>query len=241
MRIPTVRPTKFIKEIEEVLKDFSEFLNSDDIKKSFPRLHKDNIFNRRFSAILDTFTDLKSVVERLEENIQESINIGRLTQSQEEIDQELYRKQDTLTRQNKADLRTMYVNSKIFLDEYTGLLAFIFNWRGISNSSVTKFYSSLAYYSGLEEDILAFKKVCLNRLKAINVYITEYRDDKVVHNHQKHKQQTEWFLNNMDGEIRLVGGNRPSITPQEILFIVVGYVDYSERFCIEWLEFKIVK
>lgn len=239
MRIPIMRPMKFVSETEEVLKDFSDFMNTKEIKTAFPRLCKDNVFNRRFSAILDTFTDLKSVVERLEENITESMRIGGITQSQEEINQELYKQQDKLTRQNKSDLRIIYVNSKIFLDEYVGLLAFIFNWRGISNGSVTQFYKSLSDYNELDEEIIAFKELCLNRLKAINVYITEYRDDKVVHNHGKHKQETEWFLNNMNGEIRLVGGGRPSITPQEVLFIVVEFVDYAERFVKELLTKKL--
>lgn len=237
--IPSIKPTKFTFEIEEILKHFSNELNSDLAKENFPRLHKDNAFNKRFSGVLDTFTDVKSVTERLTENIQASMRIEGQIQKNKEIDQEQHRLGSKLTSQNKSDLRTLYVNSKIFLDHYTNLLRFIFNWRGIGDKSVTNFYNSLDKYNGTDEGILAFKECCLKKLKAVDVYITEYRDKKVVHNQGKHKETTEWFLNNMNGEIRFLGGGRPSITPQELLFIVVEYVDASSKCCIDWLSGQI--
>lgn len=236
---PTVKPTKFTYEIEEALKHFSSELNSDLAKMNFPRLHKDNTFNRRFSGVLSTFADVKSVTERMTENIQTSMTLESKIQKNEEIDQEKHRTSSKLTSQNQTDLRTLYVNSKIFLDEYTNLLRFIFNWRGIGDKSVTNFYKSLEKYDGQDEGILDFKESCLKKLKAVNVYITEYRDKKVVHNQQRHKQGTEWFLNNMNGEIQFIGGGRSSITPQELLFIVIEYVDASSQFCIEWLSNQI--
>ena len=225
MHIPSVKPIKFTYETEEILKHFSLELNSDIAKINFPRLHKENIFNKRFSGVLTTFSDVKSVTERITNNIQASMKSDS--------------EGDNLTAQIQTDLKTLYVNSKIFLDEYTSLLRFIFNWRGIGDKSVTSFYNSLEKYDGKDAGILAFKESCLKKLKAVNVYITEYRDKKVVHNQQRHKQDTEWFLNNMNGEVRFVGGGRPSITPQEILFIVVEYVDDSSKYCIEWLSNQI--
>jgi len=236
---PTVKPTKFTYETEEALKRLSLELNSDVAKMNFPRLHRDNTFNKRFSGVFSTFSDVKSVTERITENIQASMKLESRLQKNEEIDQEQQRTVSKLTAQNQTDLKTLYVNSKIFLDEYTNLLRFVFNWRGIGDRSVTKFYNSLEKYDGQDEDILAFKESCLKKLKAINVYITEYRDQKVVHNQQRHKQDTEWFINNMDGEIRFIGGGRPSITPQELLFIVIGYVNTSSQFCIDWLNKQI--
>lgn len=237
--IPTVKPTKFIYEIEEALKHFSAELNSDIAKSNFPRLHKDNTFNRRFSGVLSTFTDVKSVAERMTDNIQASLSLESKIQKTKEIDQEQHRTASKITAQNQTDLRTLYINSKIFLDEYTNLLRFIFNWRGIGDKSITSFYNSIEKYNGQDKDILAFKESCLGKLKAVNVYITDYRDKKVVHNQQRHKQDTEWFVNNMNGEIRFVGGGRPSITPQELLFIVIEYVDTSSQFCISWLSNQI--
>lgn len=237
--LPSVKPTKFTYETEEILKHFSSELNSDFAKKSFPRLHKDNAFNKRFSGVLDTFADVKSVTERLTENIQASMKLEGQIQRREDIDQKQHRQASKLTAQNKSDLRTLYVNSKIFLDHYTNLLRFIYNWRGIGDKSVTNFYNSLANYTGNDESVLAFKECCLNKLKAVDVYITEYRDKKIVHNQSKHKEVTEWFLNNMNGEIRFIGGGRPSITPQEVLFIVVEYIDASTKCCIEWLSSQI--
>ncbi len=239
MYIPTVKPTKFTFEIEEALQHFSSELNSDLAKANFPRVHKDNTFNKRFSGVLGTFSDIKSVTERMTDNIQASMTLEGQMQKEKNIDQEKQRIASRLTAQNQTDLKTLYINSKIFLDEYTNLLRFIFNWRGIGDRSVTNFYNSLEKYSGQDAGILAFKECCLNKLKAVNVYITEYRDTKVVHNQQRHKQDTEWFLNNMNGEVRFIGGGRPSITPQELLFIVIEYVDTSSQFCIEWLSNQI--
>lgn len=238
MRIPIIKPTKFTHEIDEDLKRLSTEANSENTKKYHERLHKENIFNKRFSGVLDTFSDLKSVVERMEENIEHSIRVESQIQNKKEIDQELFKRASRLTSQNKADLRTLYVNSKIFLDEYTSLLRFIFNWRDIGDKSVTSFFNSLDKYNGADKDVLLFKEICFKKLKAVNVYITEYRDDKVVHNQKKHKQETEWFLNNMNGEIRLMGGGRSSLTPQEILFVVLGYVNLSTSFCTEWIKEK---
>ncbi len=235
-----VKPTKFTYEIEEILKHFSSELNSEVAKNNFLKLHKDNAFNKRFSSMLDTFADVKSVTERLTENIQLSMKLGSKTQKEKEINQELHKQENKITSQNKTDLRTLYVNTKIFLDHYTNLLRFIFSWSGIGDKSVTNFYNSLEKYNGKDEDIIAFKEQCLGKLKAIDTFITTYRDKKIVHNQSKHKEVTEWFLNNMNGEIRFIGGGRPSITPQEILFITVEYIDASSKFCIEWLSNKII-
>ena len=115
----------------------------------------------------------------------------------------------------------------------------VYTWSGIGDKSVTNFYNSLEKYDGKDIDILAFRECCLKKLKAVDIFITEYRDKKIVHNQSKHKEVTEWFLNNMNGEIRFIGGGRPSMTPQEILFVVVEYIDKSSNYCIDWLSKKI--
>jgi len=231
-----MRPTKFTTETKEVLHELSTIFNSEKYKNLFPRFHKDNIFNRRFSGVLDSFMDLDTITERLEENIKSSIEVAGVMGQGQTIDQEAHRKFDRLTKHMKADFRALYINSKIFLDDYTSLLRFIFGWRGIGDKSITSFYNDLKNYSGSDASVIAFKEACLRRLKAVDDYITQYRDLAVVHNQQKHKQGTEWFMNNMNGEILFMGGNRSSITPQEILFIVVEYVDSSTSFCLDWLE-----
>lgn len=231
-----MRPTKFTYEIREVLNDFSKEVNSEKIKPYHPRIHKNNVLNKRFLGVYESFLDLESVTERLEEGIKQSIEIESKIQSQMEIDQELHKKSSRLTGQNKADLKTIYINSKIFLDDYVSLLRHIFNWRSVGDRSVTNFYNDLEKYNGDDRGVLAFKKICLKKLKAIDVYVTNYRDDEVVHNQKKHKSKTKWFLNNMNGEIMFFGGSRPSLTPQEILFVVVEFVDHSARFCIKWLK-----
>ena len=164
---PTVKPTKFTYEIEEILKHFSSELNSEIAKTNFPRLHIDNSFNRRFSAVLSNFSDVNSVTERLTENIQASMNTERQLQKNEEVDKEVHIKSSKLTSQNKSDLKILYVNTKIFLDEYTSMLCWIFGWRDIENSSITKFYKSLEKYSGNDRSILSFKEKCFQKINPI--------------------------------------------------------------------------
>jgi len=235
-----IKPSELTSQTQEILRNLSLEFNSDFVVKNIPRLHKDNSFNRRYSSVLDTFHDIKSVSDRLTNNIPASIEMERKIRESKAIDQELCKNAEQIWAQNKSDLRTLYVNSKIFLDHFTNLLRFIFNWRGIGDKSVTNFYNSLEEYSGNDQEVLDFKKNCLKKLKAVDVFITNYRDKKIMHNQSKHKEETEWFVNDMAGGIRFVGGGRPSITPQEILYIVREYVDVSNKYCSDWLRKKMV-
>lgn len=236
---PTVKPTKFTYEIEEILKNFSKQAGLILKKDSLKRLDKDNTFNKRFSGILDAFSDIKSVTERITENIQVSIKIESRIQQLNEADNSLREQSDKLVSQNKTDLKSIYFYSKVFLDEYTAFLSWIFDWRDIRNSSITEFYKSLGRYKGVNQDILLFKETCFEKIKAIDNHITNYRDKKIVHNGDKHKQDTKWFFNGMNGSIKFIGGGKSSITPQEVLFIVVEYIDCTTQFCLEWLNEQI--
>ncbi|MFA7169343.1 MAG: hypothetical protein WC178_00645 [Candidatus Paceibacterota bacterium] len=237
--LPTVKPTKFTYELKEILNSFSKDVNLKVGNEGFERLYKENIFNKRFSGVLDTFVDIESVVERITNNIQSSIIVERQLQKEGTTDQSLCEQASKLTSQNKTDLKTLYVYTKIFLDRYSVFLIWIFAWRGIKNSSITEFYKSLKKYDGLDITILKFKECCFGKIEAIDDYITEYRDKEVVHNGDYHKQKTKWFMNGMNGEIKYIGGNRSSLTPQEILFLVVEYVDCSSQFCLEFLNTEI--
>jgi len=235
MQVPTVKPTKFTFETKEILNNFSKEMNSDTAKNSFLRLHKDNSFNKRFSGLLDAFSDVETVTERMTENIQASITLGSQMQNTEEIDQDLYKQEAKLTKQNKTDLKNLYVNTRIFLDEYTIFLCWFFDWE-IQESSIAKFYYSLKEYNGSDKCILRFKEENIERLGDIHKYISEYRNNEVVHNKNKHEQDTKWFINEMNGAIRFGGGSSSSVTPQEVLFLMVDYIDYSNKLCFDWLN-----
>src|SRR3989344_2576767 len=71
--------------------------------------------------------------------------------------QPLMKEADRFGRENQADFKSLYIFAKIFLDEFTSLLGFIHNWRGISNGSVTSFYNSLTNYTGKDVKVVAFK------------------------------------------------------------------------------------
>lgn len=217
-----------LKEMNKNIKDLQSFVNT---KKAIKRIHKGNIFNRKFSAILTTFSDFETIAERLEENIINSEILEREIQRRNQIQdkekitiegQNLRKKSDKLTKQISVDFRSLYIFSKIFLDEYITLIRFLFDWRGIGEKSITNFYHDLDKYDNPDSQILLFKKTCLNRLKAINIFITGYRDEYIVHDRSKYKD-TRWFLQEMQGDVRFLG-KRPSITPKEIVFVVGGYV-----------------
>jgi len=228
-------------QVDEIHKHLTNLSSSVNDCNDIVRFHTNNLFNRRFSAVLGSFSDLEHVGLRLERTILQYENIERdirtRLQGKKEISddmQSLMRVANRLSGENQADFKSLYVFAKIFLDEYTALLAFVNNWRGISNGSVTKFYNSLSIYDGNDNDILRFKGECLNRLKAVDIFVTQYRDKYIVHDQTKHKE-TRWFISDMEGGVNFIGG-RPSITPRELMFVVCGYVSTTSVFTRQLLN-----
>jgi hypothetical protein len=220
--------------LKNCLKNLSVKFNE---RKDLERIHRYNLFNRRLSAVLDSFSDVETIAKRLEENISTIENIERKIQKRNSTEdkeiikddgQKLRKEGDRINRQNIVDFKALYAFAKIFLDDYTRLIRHIFDWRNIGNSSVTDFYKSLDSYDGEDQQVISFKEDCFNRLKAVDVFITQYRDDYVVHNQRKHKEIT-WFLNKMQGDIRFIAG-RPSITPKQLIYVVSGYVCCAASF-----------
>ena len=60
-----------------------------------------------------------------------------------------------------------------------------------------------------------------------------------MHNQQKHKENTLWFVNEMDGRISFQGGERSSATPQEVAFLVSYFVQHSRDFILEEFGFTL--
>jgi hypothetical protein len=209
--------TEGLKETLVALNDLAQDINA---KKHIERIHKENLFNRMFSSVLDCFSDFEAVGERLEEGIAEveflhrkmrSIEQGKNTDIIPDEIQKLMKQADKISKGTRADFKSLYTFGKIFLDQYTALIRFLFNWRGIGSQSVTNFFYDLEKYSGDEKQVVDFKEECLKRLKAVDVFVTQYRDKYIVHDQTSHKE-TRWFLNEMDGSVRFLGG-RPSVTP----------------------------
>lgn len=222
-----------LNETHDALRSLEFHINSK--KETLERVHRDNQFNRRFSAVLNSYTDFETIGLRLARNIVESqklehdIQVGM--RESKEVSGPTHQEAFRLTKENQADFKSLYVFAKIFLDEYTTLLGFIYNWRGISNGSITSFYLALSNYEGNDGQVKKFIETCLNRLKAVDVFVTQYRDSFIVHDQTGHKE-TRWFLNDMSGGIRFLGG-RPSITPHELSFVVAKYVTDTSNFTVE--------
>jgi hypothetical protein len=145
--------TDELKNINNYLKNISIKFNK---RKDLKRIHRDNEFNRRYSVVLSAFSDIESFALRLETNIIKFELIERKIQKRNycedkdmihEDGQKLRREADKINKQNVADFKSLYVFAKIFLDNYTKLITFIFNWRSIDRGSVTGFYHSLNNYN----------------------------------------------------------------------------------------------
>jgi len=109
-------------------------------------------------------------------------------------------------------------------------------WRNISSRSVTAFFHSLERYKGKDPLAVTFIEKYLNKLKAVDVFLTSYRDKFVVHADFNNISGT-WFINEMNGSVRFVHPKRPSVTPQELVFVAKNYVVLSLKFIIDnWLS-----
>jgi len=231
-----------IKEIKASLDILSKTVNKN---KSHERVHRGNAFNKNFSVTLSSFEDVLVFAGRLDSNISKFIEIERVIQQRNkkedkdeiiEEGQRLRKIADKLTRANQTDFKALYIFLKIFLDKYTKLFYFLLPWRDISNSSITAFFHSLEKYKGKDPFAITFIKKYLNKLKAVDVFLTSYRDKFVVHAEFNSLSGT-WFINEMNGEIRFVHPNRPSVTPQELVFVAKNYVVLSSKFIVDnWLQ-----
>ncbi len=241
MIIPSPKPSKFSYEIKEILDLLYISINTQEIKYKFPRLHVNNEFNKRFSGVLDAFDDIEVSVKRLTKNIQESITTNSEIQRNTLVTPDVHERAIQAANENKTDLKTIHVQAKIFLDRYNALVLFILGWT-IPEScykSIGEFNKWLADYGGSEDSVLRYKKSCERALDDIYVYITKFRNNSVVHrNEDIALGKTEWFENDMLGSVRLVGGNHNSVSPQEVLFLTVEYIDLTTKFCLNKISPK---
>ena len=223
--------------LDDINKDLREVETHVNAKKDLERIHKDNQFNRRFSNLLGAFSDLDAVGRRLEDNISKVEDLNRKIQARFKLEdkdqimeegQRLHRESDKINHQNQADFKSLYFFAKIFSDKYTALLRFLFNWRGIGDKSVTNFYNDLEKYKDDDPQVILFKEACLNRLRAIDIFITQYRDKYIANDQTGHKE-TKWFMTDMEGGVRFIGG-RSSITPKDLIFVVSGYISDTAKF-----------
>jgi len=231
-----------IKEIKVSLGTISKTVNEN---KNYERVHRGNTFNKNFSVILSSLEDALVFAERLDSNINKSIEVERIIQRRNrekdkgkitEEGQRLRKIADELTRVNQTDFKALYVFLKIFLDKYTKLFYFLSPWRNIADRSITAFFHSLEKYNGKNLFAISFIEKYLNKLKAVDVFLTSYRDKFVVHAELNNLSGT-WFINEMNGEIRFVHPSRPSITPKELVFVAKNYIVLSSKFITDnWLQ-----
>ncbi len=207
------------------------------------RLNKDNQFDRRISVVLHSLYDLETIAIRLKRNIASVQIVERNIQLRNKkedkdvissIGQKLRKEAECINRENFLDLKISHVFIKIFLDDFTELLRFIFNWRDIGDRSITKFYNSLKKYSGTDNNVILFKKNNFDIIEKIINSIVDYRDNSVVHNQQKHKQVI-WSINDMRGNIKQVDVLSPrvensSLNQNDLFKLLFDYLDSSISF-----------
>lgn len=87
------------------------------------RIHKDNIFNRRFSVLLSSLQDLSTVSTRLERNIKKAERLNRLIQTRfhkedanniTEEGQRLRKELEEINKENESDLKSLHILQKYF-------------------------------------------------------------------------------------------------------------------------------
>lgn len=215
------------------------------------RLNKDNQFNRRISVVLHSLYDSETIAIRLKRNIalvqivERNIQLRNKKEDKDvisSIGQKLRKEAECINRENFLDLKILHVVIKIFLDDFTELLRFIFNWRDIGDRSITKFYNSLKKYSGTDDNVILFKKNNFDIIEKIINSIVDYRDNGVVHNQQKHKQ-TIWSINDMRGNIKQVavlspGFENSSLNQNDLFKLLFDYLDSSISFIEDKFQVK---
>lgn len=99
------------------------------------------------------------------------------------------------------------------------------------NPSVSILYRNLDLFREQNIVINGFNDRCLKRLKAVDVFLTQYRDQHIIHQNVDASVGT-WFLSDTNGDIRFIG-NLPSVTPKELVFVVRNFVTESIGFIMD--------
>ena len=230
-----------IKKIEESIKCFSEF----DEGKKIQRIHKDNMFNKGHSIILSSFDEIKTLSNRLGENIEAWVNqesrIQRMPawqntksgQYPDKVQVEM-KKADQLMKEVKVDFKALYLFSKIFLDKYTKFLHFINPAEGIRSGTVERFLNSLKESS--DQFYKDFKSSLGSTSNEIIEKLTFYRSKKIEH--VQILNEDTWFMNDMRGGIAIEhvdrnnGENISTISPRELLNLLGDFSSIASDFFI---------
>jgi len=238
-------PKQQIEKTEILLKILSEQANR---TKNITWLHKENEFNQRYSIVLSALDNFKLLIERLEYNIKESEKINKIIYKRFEKEdkdkisekgQKLRKQNRYLTRQNATDFKALYIFSKIFLDEYINLLAYMLSLKdkrikflnNYKNPSISVLFNSLKNYNGENKIILDFCDECLKKFKAVDIFISQYRNVPIIHSQPERHKETEHTISGM-GSIRFWSDKQQSITPKELVFVVDGLVEYTSKYII---------
>lgn len=211
-------------------------------------IHTRNHFNRKYSILLSFMGDVRVVIQRLHEQAEEKRLVEREAQTHWSCTKEggvlcdehqaLLQRSSTLLARNQVDLKSLYIFSKIFFDQYVEFMDFILQVerRGIvirtkkGDISISSLHGSLERYSGDNEFLKQLKKAIYKRLHALYVYVVEYRNSHVMHSGLDLWSDT-WTLSNPDGSTRFLTG-RPSSTPLELAFVIRNFLkDTSDYIC----------
>jgi len=212
-------------------------------------IHTRNHFNRKFSILLSFMGDVQVIIQRLHEQAEEKRLVEREGKKHWphtkdgvlcDEHQVLMQRSSTLLARNQVDLKSLYIFSKIFFDQYGEFMDYILQVerRGIvirtkngkGDISISSLHGSLERYSGDDEFLKHFKDAIYKRLHALYVYVVEYRNSHVMHSGLDLWSDT-WTLSNPDGSTRFLTG-RSSSTPLELAFVIRNFLkDTSGYIC----------
>lgn len=192
--------------------------------------------------------DLRVVIRRLHEQAEEKGLVEREAREHWphtkgsvlcDEHQTLIQRSETLLARNQVDLKSLYIFSKIFFDQYLEFMDYVLQIErhGIvirtrkNDVSISSFYGSLKKYSGDDEFLKQLKEAIYTRLHALYVFVVEYRNSHVMHSGLDLWSDT-WTLSNPDGSTRFLTG-RPSSTPLELAFVIRNFLkDTSDYICV---------
>ncbi|MDP3953578.1 MAG: hypothetical protein Q8P99_02040, partial [bacterium] len=217
-----------------------------DKEKRVKRIHVGNGFNKNHSIVLSSFEDVRTLSNRLGENIDawvkqeskvqqmpgfKSTKSGRYP---EEAQVEM-KKGDKLGKEVRIDFKALYVFSKILLDKYVKFLYFINPVDGIRSGTIDAFLNSLensvgnpeSFYGGLSTDLEQTSGQILNKL-------TFYRSKKIEH--EQLLNEDVWFMNDMRGGIAISHVDRDgddsvvTIQPGELLDLLKDFLAITSSY-----------
>jgi len=191
--------------MHEIIDKIKELSNAFTSCKSLARLHEENRFSKHISFLLGGWNDFLVFWERVEKETAECRDLSTriISRNEEgdkekitELDQKLRRRENDIMRCLNADTKALFIFSKIFLDNFIQLIAFVLgNPRDIATRSISEFTKSLEKKSQGQENSLVndYAEEFLPDLRNICDHLVYYRNQYIEHD-KMNQRTANWRI-----------------------------------------------